>query len=179
VTEDGLRFDEVWMSREQRVALADLARSTSKLQGAVIEIGTWQGLSAIPIANAIAPADLHVVDHWRGSSDIPAELSSRDNFSIFMDNVGKGTQGNICVHVKDWHEFADEWQGPIRFIHLDAEHTQEEVQAQVDWALPFMVKGGIIAGDDYNWIEVRKGVLEMFPGREINVRWFKLWWVEI
>lgn len=175
-----MRFDEVWMSPAQLEALATLAASTTPTAPA-IEIGTWQGMSAISIARSIQPRMLHVVDHWRGSTDIDPELSKRDNFHIFRENIEEaGLSGNIRIHHQDWHDFASDWNDQeIGFLHLDAEHTADEVSAQIAWAWPRMVKGGIIAGDDYNWQKVRQGLYRQFPRDMVQVRWFKLWWVKI
>jgi len=172
-----MRFDDVWMQPWQTGSLADLAYKSRNI-GAVIEIGTHQGLSAIPIANAIYPNKLHVVDHWEGSTDFRDYMRIRDNYGIFMSNVEEGTQGNIEVHKQDWRDFARDWMDPIGFLHLDAEHTKEEVYAQTGAFIPFMSDGSILAGDDFNWPGVREGVLVRFALREVHVMQGKLWWVE-
>jgi len=173
-----MRFDEHWTGEAQQQALRDLAAITADLPGEAIEIGTHQGLSAMPIANAIYPSTLHVVDHWRGSSDMPPESKTRGNYSIFLDNMEEGTLGNFTVHFQDWREFAQEWNKPIRFIYLDAEHTQWEVSDQISAFLPF-IRSGIIAGDDYGWTGVQLAVRNYFPEGEIHTLKDKLWWVYI
>ena len=171
-----MRFDDVWMQPWQTGVLSDLAFSSRDI-GAVIEIGTHQGLSAIPIANAIYPKTLHVVDHWEGSTDFRDYMRIRDNYSIFMDNVAEGTQGNIEVHKQDWRDFERNWTALIGFLHLDAEHTKDEVYAQISAFLPFMINGSILAGDDFNWPGVRDGVLVRFNSKEVHVMQNKLWCV--
>jgi predicted O-methyltransferase YrrM len=158
--------------------LAELAASSCADGGEAIEIGTHQGLSAIPIANAIYPVMLHVVDHWKGSSDFRPEMRERDNYSIFIDNVTDGTQGNIQVHKQDWHEFAGNCTAKISFLHLDAEHTKDEVADQIEAFLPYMASGSIMAGDDYDWPGVRDGIKMHFHRGQVDVLHNKLWWVE-
>jgi predicted O-methyltransferase YrrM len=170
-----MRFDDVWMPHWQTGMLAELA-SRACSAGAVIEIGTHQGLSAIPIANAIHPKILHVVDHWEGSTDFRPYMRERDNYNIFLANVKEGTQGNVKVHKQDWHDFAKEWNAKIGFLHLDAEHTQDEVSKQIGRFFPHMVSGSILAGDDYNWPGVRNGLAVYF--NKAHVMGNKLWWVE-
>jgi predicted O-methyltransferase YrrM len=169
-----MRFDDVWMQPWQTGVLSDLACEVFG-EGAFIEIGTHQGLSAIPIANAIYPKTLHVVDHWEGSTDFRDYMRIRDNYSIFMDNIAEGTQGNIEVHKQDWREFAERWIDPIGFLHLDAEHTEEEVTDQIGTFIGQMTQGSILAGDDWNWPGVRAGVEVYFD--TVHVMQDKLWYV--
>jgi Methyltransferase domain len=172
-----VRFDEEWMSQGQLDVLGALAQSTSYLDGAVIEIGTWQGRSAVPIANAVRPDLLHVVDHWEGDQHIAPELSARDNFGIFLANMEEGTEGNFRVWKMGWREFARRWDKPIRFLHLDAAHTTEEVADNIAALLPHAVPGAIFAGDDWNWPTVAAGVRQHFGSEHIAVKFDKLWWV--
>jgi len=172
-----MHFDERWTEPWQIDALQELVRRTGHLSGEVIEIGTWQGLTAIPIAQAVAPRILHVVDHWKGSSDIPRELSDRNNFGTFVQNLLDSHTTNVCIHQQDWKEFAEEWLGYIRFIYLDAGHEQVEVENQIMSFQNHMQKGGIMAGDDYGLESVQLAVHNLFPFDKIHVRDGKLWWV--
>lgn len=170
-----MRLDEHWMGDCQTTELARLAASTNHLTGAVVEIGTWQGLSAIPIARAVFPAALHVVDHWRGDgASIPPELVARDNYGIFLANVAEAGV-TVQVHKMDWREWITGWSEPIRFLHLDAAHSTEEVADNIAAVLPFMVPGGILAGDDWDWPDVEAGIRRHLPQPE--VLFDKLWWV--
>jgi Methyltransferase domain len=182
-----VRFDEIWTLDAQLVLLGALAQSTTLLDGSVIEIGTWQGRSAIPIANAIAPAVLHVVDHWLGDEPeavaagrgIRPELVERDNYGIFLDNIAEATAGNVRVWKMGWREFAAQWTEPIRFLHLDATHTADEVSENIAALLPLFVPGGIFAGDDYDWPGVQEGVYRQFTREQVNVQFNKMWWVVV
>ena len=180
-----MRFDEEWMGMDQIGVLCALAQSTGGVEGEVIEIGTWQGRSAIPIANTVRPAVLHVVDHWLGDgpeavaagTSINPELVKRDNYGIFLANVAEGTEGNVQVWKMDWREFAAQWDKPVRFLHLDGDHTTREVSDNIAAMLPHMAPGSVFAGDDWNWPTVAAGVREQFPEEKINVQFDKLWWV--
>jgi predicted O-methyltransferase YrrM len=168
-------YDEHWMGDEQTAELARLAASTNHLEGEAVEIGTWQGLSAIPIARAIAPASLHVVDHWQGGpgSGIPDYLVARDNYGIFMANVAEAGV-SVTVHKMDWREWIKTWDSPIRFLHLDAAHSTKEVADNIEAVLPFMVPGGILAGDDWDWPDVEAGIMAHLD-RPSHILWDKLW----
>lgn len=178
-----MRFDEIWEGPEQLEQLAGLAASTFSVFGAAIEIGAWQGLTAVSIAKAIEPDVLHVVDHWLGGSsilntDLGRELVKRDNYGIFLANMAEGTAGNFKVWKMDWHEFVQQWKRPIRFLHLDAGHETDEVRDNLLALVPHAVPGAIFAGDDWDWPTVREGVLQAFPGG-VQTGAGKLWWVQL
>jgi hypothetical protein len=182
-----LLFNEEWMGGDQLNVLAALAQSTSYLDGEAIEIGTWQGRSAIPIANAIHPRVLHVVDHWRGDDPeavaagtaIRPELVERDNYGIFTANVAEATEGNVQVWKMDWREFAAQWDKPISFLHLDASHTTQAVSDNLAALLPRAVPGAIFAGDDWDWPTVAAGVRRHFTDEALSTQFNKLWWTVI
>ena len=177
-----MRFDDRWITDAQLTATAQLAASTNGLLGEAIEIGVWQGLSAIPIANAITPSVLHVVDHWLGDEGAqigvtPEQAAARDNFSIFLANVAEGTSGNVQVWKMSWQEFAAKWDRPIRFLHLDASHGADEVSANIEALLPHAVPGAIFCGDDYGRGGVTVGVHRCFA--EVQRGPDVLWWATI
>lgn len=190
-------FHERWIADEQLRATAALAASTNGLPGEVIEIGVHQGLSAIPIANAVYPEMLYAVDHWdwqkvldgderydpadhAGSLakiQLDPETFSRDNYGIFLDNLREGTKGNVRIWKMDWREFAKQWTRPIRFLHLDAGHTTAEVSDNISALLPLAVPGAVFCGDDIGHPLVAEGVWRHF--REVRVGPFSLWSVKL
>jgi MMP 1-O-methyltransferase len=180
-----VRFDETWLLPEQLNVLSALAQAASRLDGAVVEVGTWQGLSAVHLANAVHPKSLHVVDHWKGDDPaavakgqgIRPELVERDNYGIFLANMAEGTKGNFLVWKMDWRDFASRWSSPIAFLHLDATHTRSEVRDNIRALLPFAVPGGVFAGDDWDWPEVADGVRDCFDPERVTVMFNKMWWV--
>lgn len=179
-----MRFDEQWMGECQTSKLGELAASVAHLEvGEYVEIGVWQGWSAIPIARAIAPSVLHCVDHWQGdaSGSIPPELLARNNKEIFLANVAEATAAGavLAVYDMDWRMWLDGFTDRIRFLHLDASHTRDEVADNITAIMPAMVPGGILAGDDWDWPEVRAGIERAIPDleRRVSVLWDKLWWL--
>ena len=155
-----MTFTEEWFCTESQAALASLADRTSHLDGAVIEVGCWEGRSTIALANAVHPAVVHAVDTWQGSpGEISADLASqRDVYATFCDNIDQSTAGNVEPHRMGWREFFATWDGPIRLIHIDATHTYDEVRDNIQTALPFVVPGGVIAGDDNHHPPIQQAV---------------------
>jgi hypothetical protein len=72
-------YNEHWIAEGQLNRIAELAASVKDLPGEVIEIGVHQGLSAIPIANAVYPDILHAVDHWDWQKVSPGVLARSEN----------------------------------------------------------------------------------------------------
>jgi len=75
-----------------------------------------------------------------------------------LANVREGTSGNVVVYNMGWREFAVDFRLPIRFLHIDATHTADEVSDNIAAILPLAVPGAIFAGDDLHWPEVAEGV---------------------
>lgn len=153
-------FTESWFSDHSCAALADLARSTLDLEGRIIEVGCWEGRSTIALANAVHPAHVDAVDTWQGSpGEISRDLAAqRDVFSTFEANIEAATAGNVRVFRQTWQDYFAASDEPIRFIHIDATHSYDEVKANIEAALPLLVPGGLICGDDNHHPPVRDAV---------------------
>lgn len=171
-------FTENWFSAQSCRSVAELAASTSHLNGDVIEVGCWEGKSTIAIANAIYPDVLHAVDTWEGSpGEVSAQLASeRDVFARFSQNIADETGGNVEAHRMGWREFFTERRDPVRFCFIDAEHSYREVKENVEAVLPLMVPGGIITGDDVHHPPVQQAVIDVFGDANVTAT---LWWVQV
>lgn len=169
-------FTEDWYPGPSLRVLVKLARRVARLEGRTIEIGCWEGRSTCALANAVFPAPVDAVDTWRGSpGEISADLAQgRDVLATFVENVTSLTRGNVKIHAQDWREYAEDLT-PVRFLHVDAEHTYREVFDAIEHYRPLMVPGGIICGDDAHHIPVMEAVHEQLAPVAINAT---LWWWE-
>ena len=167
-------FGEMWFHPASQKALGDLHDRTTHLQGDVVEIGCWTGRSTVALANAAYPAVVHAVDTWNGSpGEISAELAAeRDVYSQFRANIEAFTAGNVIPHRMGWREYLPT-SGPIRFLHIDAEHSYVEVRDNILAALPLMVPGGVICGDDNHHPPVQEAVIDTLGGFRTTA---SLWW---
>lgn len=161
-----MSFTEEWFCVESQAALADLAASVADLDGDIVEVGCWEGRSTVALANAVRPDKVHAVDTWQGS---PAEISAdiaagRDVFATFLGNVTELTDGNVVPHCMGWREYFADHHKPVRFIHIDAEHTYREVFDNITAVLPLMVPGGVICGDDVHHPPIQQAVFETLGG---------------
>jgi len=160
-------FNEVWYSEDGLTNLEGLCSVAKSLEtGAVIEIGCWEGRSAVTIANALPDDILLTVDTWEGNgpedSDHPTvqALKQRDVYSDFKSNMNEMTNGNYAVYKMDCHEFEKTWNDPIKFVHIDACHDYENVIQTIEALRPHMVEGGIMCGDDFANAHIRRKDLD-------------------
>lgn len=176
VTDAG--FHEEWFGPESQAALADLYDKVSDLEGDVVEVGCWEGRSTVALANACYPTTVRAVDTWLGS---PGEISfklaaERDVYAQFLTNVEEQTAGNVIPFEMGWDEYFCKHAGPTRFLHIDAEHSYGQVRGNIEAALPHMVPGGIICGDDNHHPPVREAVSDVLGNAYlIATLW---WWVK-
>jgi len=174
-----VKFDEEWYSPASCKAVQRLVAQTQGLGGRVVEVGCWQGRSTIHIAQGCHPAKVQCVDTWAGSpGEISSELAAgRVVFAEFTENMSELTRGNYEVHRMGWREYFEQDRGPVRFLHIDAEHTYAEVFDNIAAAYPLMVAGGVICGDDVHHPPIVDAVNDYF-----GTNWRRdasLWVVEI
>ena len=172
------RFNEDWYSSEQINNLVNLLKNINDLSGSIIEIGCWEGKSAISIANKCYPETLNCNDTWLGNiqeSIVTGQehltetiLKTRDVYSIFINNMNSLTQKNYKVVKQDCIEWLKTYNAPIKFIHIDASHEYESVFQTIQLVLPKMVNGGIICGDDFESANINRG--DLHGGVERAVR---------
>jgi predicted O-methyltransferase YrrM len=120
-----------------------------------VELGTWQGASAIPVARSIARwgGTLTCVDTWAG--DLNDDGGSAAGQSPIMlltcarAMVEAGVGANVRLIPATTEDAARTWAEPIDFLYVDADHSYDGVRADLDAWYPHVVPGGLIVGDDY------------------------------
>jgi len=115
-----------------------------------VELGSWQGASAIPVARSIRRwgGTLACVDTWggdiHGSSEKPWML-----LNCAYNMTQAGVAGNIRLIPTRTQDAALWWNEPIDYLYVDADHSYDGVVADL-WAwVPHVKPGGLILGDDY------------------------------
>lgn len=162
-----MKINEQWYGDSQANEVANLAASVKDNAGYFIEIGVWQGVSFSYIARAVDPIVLCAVDTWRGNEDestlTGVEHSSvtvaktRDVKQEFIDNMQSEGITNYAIYPMHWRDFLTalypygsiNGDKGIAFLHIDASHDYESVKANIEAALPFMLSGSVMCGDDY------------------------------
>jgi hypothetical protein len=139
---------------DRLIMLHSLARATKNLDGAVIEMGTFKGGSALLIANASGKT-VHIFDSFQGLPE-PQEIDmhNKGDFSEPRKTVEflfNKYNLNCKIH-EGWvpDTFQDCNIEKVAFAHIDMDLYQCTKDA-IAFLKPIMVKGGIIIFDDYNW----------------------------
>lgn len=120
-----------------------------------VELGTWQGASAVPIAMSIARwgGTLSCVDTWSGELDdnggskpgkAPLMLMACARRMVEM-GVGPIVRLIPAMTV----DAARYWSEPIDFLYIDADHSYRGVTADLGLWSRHVRSGGLIVGDDY------------------------------
>jgi predicted O-methyltransferase YrrM len=115
-----------------------------------VELGSWQGASAIPVARSIRRwgGTLTCVDTWGG------DISEAHNTPWMMLSCVKnmtlaGVAGNIRLIPTSTFEASRFWTEPIDYLYVDADHSYEGVLSDLTAWAPHVKPGGLILGDDY------------------------------
>lgn len=162
----------------------DWLRARAKDRWRILELGAFLGRTTVALAKATGGI-LHVVDHWRGSTD-PGDVcpSGPEIMQEFLENVKR--LSNVTVWCGDSEEV---WRkmGHLRFdmVWIDGDHTYPMVHRDIRLWRSYLDKGGLLCGHDAEYPEVRRAVNELVPGAQYQS--FKqpapfppaeIWWKE-
>ena len=120
-----------------------------------VELGTWQGASAVPVAMSIARwgGTLTCIDTWSG--ELNADGGSEPGrppvmlFTCARRIVEAGISANVRFIPGMTSAAAKVWSGPIDFLYIDADHSYDGVRSDLEAWAPHVRSGGLILGDDY------------------------------
>ena len=165
-------FTEDWFCDLSRDTLAALTREVAHIDGAIIEIGSWEGRSSCVLANAAHPRIVDCVDTWAGSPDeISSSLAAeRDVHAQWLANIDAYTAGNVRAHRMGWRDYVPTITTPVALAFIDAEHSYQEVHDNIVALRPHMAPGGIMCGDDVSHPPVRQAVADILNPHRVWVK---------
>ncbi len=166
-------------------AEADVLRRLARGGACVVEIGVYEGSSAIVLSQVLGPeSTLHLIDPfvdpvgwslphgWRG-----APFATRRA----LRRYGGGGRGpRIEWHVARSQDVGRAWQGPgVQFVFIDGDHSPEGCREDWDVWHPHVVPGGAVAfhdarngaADGFGSIGVTAVVDELFRGEHPAPGW--------
>ncbi len=115
-----------------------------------VELGTFLGASAIPVARSIARwhGALTCVDTWSGDVYKAGASSPWLLVTCARNIVGAGLT-NVRLMPASTFDAARTWTEPIDYLYIDADHSEAAVWADLEAWVPHVRPGGLIVGDDY------------------------------
>ena len=131
---------------DEAAALAELVAG----RGTVVEIGVYEGGSAVVLCRALGPdATLHLVDPFTeggwalraGMRGVPAAArrviarASRDGPAV-------------CWHIDFSQRLAARWSDSVDVVFVDGDHSEAGCRADWDLWHPFVVPGGLVLFHD-------------------------------
>jgi predicted O-methyltransferase YrrM len=120
----------------------------------VVEIGVYEGASAVLLCARLAPgAELHLVDPFGARPDaLPAEWgasewATRRAVGRALRRRGPGAP-NVSWHVALSHELAASWEREVELVFIDGDHSEQGCQRDwEDWR-EFVAPGGHVVFHD-------------------------------
>ncbi len=162
-------YTESWFNDNKRASIDYALGCVATTIGIYVEIGSFEGMSTVYIANQITPRTLFAVDTWAGGEFAPYEQMKYATTPIekhFDNNIAVATQGNVTKCKTDWREFFLEDHPPrIAFIYIDGPHDYQSVYDSILKISPLMAERGVMCGDDYDDVSVKKAVDDFFGDR--------------
>lgn len=124
----------------------------------VVELGSWQGASAIAMARMVRRwgGTVTCVDTWcgelddNGTSVDPWGKSPLMLVACAREMMKAGVSGSVRLIPATTMDAALKWQGSIDFLYVDAGHGYADVMADLKAWVRHVRPGGVIAGDDYD-----------------------------
>ena len=136
--------------REDARVLLDAARGA----GVVVEIGVYEGASALRLQRALGPqAELHLIDPFGRHPDaLPGGWGASERATRrLVARAGSDARRRgpaVHWHVARSHEVAAGWCGELDLMFIDGDHSEAGCERDwQDWS-PFVRAGGHVAFHD-------------------------------
>lgn len=133
-----------WLSIHEGQFLLKSSKLVKKLKGEVVEIGSFQGKSAIWLAQENNL--VYAIDPHEGNLD---EMSVSPTLKAFRKHLKQaGVTSKVHELVQPSAEVAKTWNKKVKLLFIDGLHEEKyALKDYKDWS-PFLVDGGIIAMHD-------------------------------
>jgi len=131
---------------------AELLRELAQGRRRVVEIGVYEGSSALVLVDALpAEAELHLVEPFAGGGPWPGVMNAADEGATrsLVDRAARRRGGpRVSWHVALSEDAARGWSPPLDLVFVDGDHSEEA--CALDWELwnGFVEPGGVVAFHD-------------------------------
>ena len=130
-----------------------------------LEIGSWEGSSALYILNNYKTKKVYCVDVW--DKDEKYEELYKKNFNNFLHNMEEFKDRYFFFKERsdDFFKKNDEY---FDLIYIDGTHESFQVDKDINNAWKFLNLNGIIICDDFFYGNLYSGLNEDVPANSIN-----------
>jgi predicted O-methyltransferase YrrM len=131
---------------------AAVLRAIAQGRRRVVEIGVYEGSSAVVLCEVLDPsAELHLIDPFGHHGwALPAGWGATEGASRrVVARAARGAQGpRVTWHVDYSAAVATRWQGEVDLVFIDGDHSEEGVRADWDGWHEFVAAGGAVLFHD-------------------------------
>jgi len=134
-------------SEPERELLVGLARDARR----VVEIGVYEGSSAVALARVMGPGqELHLIDPFgHHPSALPSGWGATERATRRVVARAARPEGpRVVWHVAFSHDVAPDWTLPIDLLFVDGDHAEEAVRRDWDDWHGFVAPGGHVLFHD-------------------------------
>ena len=116
----------------------------------VVEIGTYEGSSAVVFARAMdADATLHLIDSYEGNALLFGWKGTERATRRVMERATRARGGpRVEWHVARSETVADGWSAPIDLLFIDGDQSEEGTRSDWDGFSPHVAIGGVVIFHD-------------------------------
>jgi hypothetical protein len=155
------------------------AKSQSKLDGEMVEVGVYQGGSAKLICEAKGDKKLHLFDTFEGLPKV-SDKDTHFGTKYWQDNQFNDTsEEHVKKYLKSYNNvhlykgLFPQTAEPISnskfsFVHLDVDLYKSTIDC-LSFFYPRMIQGGIILTHDYHTTGVQTAFKEFFSDKKIPI----------
>jgi hypothetical protein len=145
-----------------------------------VEVGCWLGRSAcylgVEIINSDKDIKLDCVDTWLGAPELLGEevIKKGTLYDDFLKNIEplRSVINPIrLTSTQASHLYENE---SLDFVFIDADHSLEGISADLKCWHPKVKHGGILAGHDFDYPEIKEALTKVF-GNNIEVMQPNTW----
>jgi hypothetical protein len=143
------------------------------------EVGVETGVNASSILKTLSIKTLCLVDPYKPYSDDNGALKHPEDYKVLaqkkLRKFKHQTKFYYCSSVEASKLIPD---GSLDFVYIDANHSYDSVQKDIDAWLPKVKTGGVLGGHDISWAGVLWPVIAFVQLNNLQLHTQEFdWWI--
>ena len=131
---------------------ADALRALASGRRVVVEIGVYEGSSALVLISALPPgSELHLIDPFVDESGwaLPAGWGATEQATRkVVARASRSGGPSVRWHVQRSQDVGRRWERAVDFVFIDGDHSPEGVRGDWEAWSPHVKPGGVVAFHD-------------------------------